>query len=107
MSDLNVTFTSEIPKVTRQGVKRTSKYEALLTACRENAGQWAVMSFEKNSQAISRYQSIKAVIDRQDDAERFAIHTRSEDGNTNVYVAYADEAKTTEAKAETPKPRAK
>lgn len=99
MSDLNVSFETDIPKIERQGGKRGSKYQDLLDQIKERAqkikgkNKVAVLSFDTQSEATSRYMSIRdAVKDREDWAD-WKVATRKaedDDGNEviNVYMEW-------------------
>lgn len=94
----DVTFTEDIPKVTRAfGGNRTSKYDELLDALVERANadkkSTARMVFETVGQSTSRYQSIKGAIEkREDDAHMFEVAQRTEGEERVVYVKFDPEA---------------
>lgn len=95
----DVTFTDDIPKVTREfGGSRTSKYDELLNTLVERAeageSSTARMVFDSVGKATSRYQSIKTAIEkRDDDAFMFDVAQRTEGENErSVYVKYDPDA---------------
>lgn len=123
MTDLNVSFEQDIPKIERQGAKRASKYQDLLDQVKERAqkikgkNKVAVLSFDTQSEATSRYMSIRdAVKDREDWADWKVASRKTEDdeGNEviNVYMEWnpekyreANEEKAAKRKAEGPRKR--
>lgn len=93
-----VSFTDDIPKVTREyNGSRRSKYDDLLDKLieRNEAGKssTARMVFETVGQSTSRYQSIKSAIERrEDDAHLFTVAQRTEDEDRVVYVKFDPDA---------------
>lgn len=93
-----VTFTSAIPKVTRQGSgNRQSKYDELLNDLVErhenDQSATARVEFDTVGKATSRYQSIKSAIEKRDeDSHLFVVAQRDESDEDAerraVYVQY-------------------
>jgi hypothetical protein len=87
MADANVTFTNEIPKITREGSgPRKSKYNELLDAIRGRAESApdkptvAVVTLDSQSEATSRYTSVKGAASKRDDADNWTLAVRQQDG---------------------------
>jgi len=96
---LDVTFEQDIPKIVRDGVERTSKYDKLLDSIKERAGKIkgknkvGVLTFDASGKATSRYTSLKTAVSKRDDAKEWKIAVRqaeNEDGNTvfNLYLKW-------------------
>lgn len=118
MAKVDVSFTEDIPKISREGSERKSKYDTLLDKVQERgeAGKpsTAVLPFDTTGKATSRYTSIKEAIGKRENANRFEVATRTLDENDiRVYVKFLTEeeaegnskADSTEAEEETPKPK--
>lgn len=101
----DVTFTDDIPKVTREfGGNRRSKYDELLDTLveRSEAGKTATarMVFETVGQSTSRYQSIKGAIEKREDAHLFEVAQRTEGEDRVVYTKYDPDAEEPETEDE-------
>lgn len=102
MSDLNVTFETDIPKIERQGTQRASKYQSLLDGIQERAqkikgkNKVAVISFDTQSEATSRYMSVRDAVKQREDWAEWKVATRKADddnGNEviNLYIEWNPE----------------
>lgn len=92
-TNTDVTFTDDIPKVTREfGGNRRSKYDELLDTLVEryedDKKATARMVFETVGQSTSRYQSIKGAIEKREDAHLFEVAQRTEGEDRVVYTKY-------------------
>lgn len=91
MSDLQVQFTDDIPKIEREGAgQRSSKYDELLEACVKNKGKAAKIQVDSQGQASSRSSSIRTAAERHS-AEKngegaFIVATRSGEADDEFYV---------------------
>lgn len=108
-SKTDVTFTDDIPKVTRDGGgTRGSKYDDLLDMLvkRHDEGKTATarMAFDTVGSSTSRYQSIKTAIEKREDAHLFDVAQRNESTEDEevraVYVKYDPEAEEPEVEEE-------
>lgn len=93
MAELDVQFTDEIPKIAREGGKRTSKYAPLIEACVSRPGKAARIVLEGQGKASARATSIRTAADnylKANDVEGyFNVATRSgegDNGETEYYV---------------------
>lgn len=90
MSEMNVTFTEDIPKIEREGFTRGSKYTKVLDACVERPGKAARITVETQGQASSRASSIRDAASKHP-AENggrglFTVATRSGDSDSEFHV---------------------
>lgn len=107
MADTTVSFTNEIPKISRTGAgKRGSKYNDLLDGIRERAEgspdgpTVAVVTLGSQSEATSRYTSVKGAAQKREDAERWTLAVRQQDeGKFGLFIKFD----VPEPKAEAPK----
>lgn len=90
-----VTFTDDIPAVTRQGGgNRSSKYDELLEQLVEarttkRKTPTARMEFDSVGKSTSRYQSIKSAIEKREDSHLFVVAQRDEsDEDAEVRAVY-------------------
>lgn len=99
MAELEVSFEADIPKIVREGGKRTSKYDELLDKVKDRAqtikgkNKVAVLSFDEQGKATSRYTSIKDAVSRREDADKWKVAVRqgeNEEGETvyNLYMKW-------------------
>lgn len=98
--NLGVSFESEIPKVTREGAgNRSSKYQTMLDGIKEHAKEnpderVAVLAFETQSKATSRYMSVRDATKKREDADHWEVVSRSMgDDDYRVYVKWHEDGK--------------
>lgn len=125
MADLNISFETEIPKIERQGTVRKSKYNDLLDQIKERAqkikgkNKVASIDFTTQSEATSRYMSIRDAVKNREDWAEWKVASRKredEEGNEIITVFMEwnpdkykeeNEAKAEERKANPRKRKAK
>lgn len=93
---LDVKFTDDIPKISREGFNRKSKYDPILDACVERVGKAAHITVETQGQASSRASSIKAAAETHqavtEGKGHFTVATRSGENEDeyHVFVKYEE-----------------
>lgn len=88
---LGITFAKEIPSITRQGGRRSSKYDPLFDAARAAAttSQPVVgVPFATPEDRASKLTGIRVALARHEDAQRFTVASRTVQGVPYVYVTF-------------------
>lgn len=96
---LDVTFEEDIPKISREGGERRSKYDDLLDKVKERATKEgtknpvAVLKFDSTGKATSRYTSVKDAVSKREDADHWTVAVRThEDNDIRLYIKWSEEA---------------
>jgi hypothetical protein len=105
-SGLDVSFESDIPKISREGTERKSKYDTLLDKVRGVAEKdsdkcTAVLQFDASGKATSRYTSIKDAVAKREDADHWTVAVRTHaDDDVRLYVKWNEDAQVEEPEEE-------
>jgi hypothetical protein len=114
VAKMNVSFEADIPKIVREGSERKSKYDTLLDKVKAHATnpktlenkRVAVLTFDGQGKATSRYTSIKEAVAKREDKDNWkvAVRTHAED-NYRLYIKWLNEVQETEPEVtEDPEP---
>lgn len=93
-----VTFADDIPKIEREVTKRKSKYDTLLEKIQEVATKTpeksvAVLKFDAQGKATSRYTSVKTAVEKREDAHQWTVAVRTHDeDDVRLYIKWDPEA---------------
>lgn len=109
MADVKVSWSDDIPKISREGRSRKSKYDDLIEACVGNPGKAAKIQVDSQGMASSRASSIKTAASKHENVAsgdgHFKVVTRSGEGEDEfyVYVQYNEGAEPEDEEDEKPK----
>lgn len=99
---MDVNFEDDIPTIKREGGKRGSKYGELLDKIRDRAQKVkskkvAVMVFDTQGKATSRYTSIKDAVSKREDEAHWSVAVRNVEGEFRLYIKWHDEPQADES----------